>query len=72
MVAILMSPKLASLGLLQTEVFWETCYDVIISAHDVTNKILSRDLNFVVVVAMWSKFGSSNISTREVVITWIL
>ena len=72
MVAILMSPKLASLGLLQTEVFWKTCYDVIISAHDVTNKILSRDLNFVVVVAMWSKFGSSNISTREVVITWIL
>ena len=72
MVAILMSPKLASLGLLQTEVFWKTCYDVIISAHDVTNKILSRDLNFVVVVAMWSKFGSSNISTTEVVITWIL
>ena len=49
MVAVLMmSAKLASLGLLKIKVFWNKGYDVIISIHDVTNQILSRDSNDIV------------------------
>ena len=36
-------------------------YDLIISVHDVRNKILSRDSNYSVSVVMWSKFGNSSI-----------
>ena len=36
-------------------------YGVIISVHDVTNKIFSCDSNYSVNVAMWPKFGNSNI-----------
>ena len=43
-----------------------------IYVHDVINKILSRDSNYVVDVVMWSKFGNPNISMREVIITLIL
>ena len=39
-----------------------------ISAHDVTNKILLRDSIYVVHVAMWPKFDNPNISTRKVII----
>ena len=46
MVAILMIPaKMATPGLLKIKVFWRKGYDVIISVHDVTNKILARDSN---------------------------
>ena len=49
MVAVLMmSAKLASLGLLKIKAFWNKGYDVIISIHDVTNQILSRDSNDIV------------------------
>ena len=73
MVAILMmSAKMATLGLLKIKVFWNKGYDVIISVHDVTNKILSRDSNYIVDVVMWPKFGNSSISIREVIITSIL
>ena len=48
MVAILMmSVKLAALGLLKIKVFLNKCYDIIISAHDVANKNLSHDSNYV-------------------------
>ena len=47
MVAILMrSGKLATLGLLKIKVFLNKGYDITISAHDVTNKILSRDSSY--------------------------
>ena len=60
MVAILMIPaKLATLGLLKIKVFWNKSYDFIISAHDVTYKILTRDSNYMVNVVMWPKFGNS-------------
>ena len=40
MVAILMmSVKLATLGLLRRKVLWNKGYDVIVCVHDVTNKI---------------------------------
>ena len=57
--AILMMPaKLATLGLLEIKVTWNIVYDVIISAHDVTNKILSRDSNYIADAVMWPKFGN--------------
>ena len=69
---LMMSAKMATPGLLKIKVFWNKGYDVIIYVHDVTNKILSRDSNYGVNVVMWSKFGDSSISVREVVITSIL
>ena len=61
-----MSEKLANLGPLKIKVFWNKGYDVIISAYDVTDKILSRDSYHIIDVVMWQKFGNSSISMREV------
>ena len=53
MVAILMmSAKLATLGFLKIKIFSSKDYDVIISVHDLTNKCLSRDSNYIVDVVM--------------------
>ena len=66
MVAVLMmSAKLVTLDLLKIKVFWNKGYDVIISVYDINNKILSRDSNYIVDVARWSKFRNSNISMRS-------
>ena len=60
MVAILMmSAKMATLGLLKIKIFWNKGYDVIIYVHDVTNQILSRESNCIVDVVMWPKIGNS-------------
>ena len=69
---LMMSAKMATLGLLKIKVFWNKGYDVIISVHDVTNKILSRDSNYIVDVVMWPKFGNSSIFMKEVIIMSIL
>ena len=42
---LIMSGKMANLGFLKIKVFENKDYDVIISLHDVTNKILSGDSN---------------------------
>ena len=48
-VAVFMMPaKLATLNLLKIKVFSNKIYDV----HDVTDKILSRDSNYIVSVVM--------------------
>ena len=53
MVAILtISAKLATLGLLKIKIFRNKSYDIIFSAHDVTNKILSPNSNCIVVAVM--------------------
>ena len=62
----MMSAKMATPGLLKITV-WNKGYDVIIPVDDVTNKILSRDSNYIVDVSMWPKFGNSSISLREVI-----
>ena len=67
-----MSAKLTALVLLKIKVFFNKSYDVIISDHYVTNKILSLYSNYTVDVVMWPKFGNSSISIREVTITSIL
>ena len=69
----MMSAKLATLDLLKIKIFWNKGYEVTISVHDATNKILSRDSKYIVDLVMWLKFGNSSISMREeVVITSIL
>ena len=65
----MMSAKIVTPGLLKITVFWNECQDVIISVNDVTNKILSRDWNYIVDVFMWPKFGNCSISMREVTTT---
>ena len=63
----MMSAKMATSGLLKIMVFWNKSYDVIIPAHDVRNKVLSRDSNYIVHMVMWLKFGDCSIFMREVV-----
>ena len=69
---LIMSAKMATPGLLKIRVFWNEGYDVIISVHDVTNKILSCDLNYIIDAVMWPKFGNCTTSIRKVIITSIL
>ena len=68
----MMSAKMATPGLLKIKVFWNKGYGVIIYVHDVTRKILSGYLDYIVDMVMWLKFGNSSISMREVIITSIL
>ena len=53
---ILMLAKLAAPGLLKIKIILSKGYDVIISVYDVTNKVLSRDSNYIVDVVMWEKW----------------
>ena len=72
MVTVLMMPtKLATPGLLKIKKFQNKGYDVIILDYDFTHKFLLREWNYIVDVVMWQKFGNSNISVREVIITSI-
>ena len=68
----MISSKMTTPGLLKITIFWNKDYDVIISVDDVTNKILSRDSNYIVDVFMWPKFGNCSISMRGVITTSIL
>ena len=49
----MMSAKMVTPGLLKITVLQNKVYDVIISVDNVTNKILSRDSNYIVDVFMW-------------------
>ena len=53
-VILIMSAKLAIPGLLKTKMFWNKGYDIIISVHDITDIILSRDLNHIVDVVSFN------------------
>ena len=52
MAILMMSAKLATPGLLIIKIFQNKGYDVIIPDYDVTDKISSRDSNYVVDVVM--------------------
>ena len=52
----MMSAKLATLDL-KIKVFWNKGYDNIIFVHNITNKVLLHDSNYIVDVVMWPKFG---------------
>ena len=69
---LMMSAKITTPGLLKIRVFWNNSYDVIIFVHDVTKKILSRDSNYIIDVAMWPKFGYCSISMRKAITTSVL
>ena len=69
---LMMSAKLATSGLLKRKIFQNKDYDVIVPDYGFTNKILSRDSNYIVNVVMWPKFGNSSICMRKVTITSIL
>ena len=69
---LMMSAKLATLGLLQIKAIWSKVYDVIIYFYEVTIDILSHDSNYITEGVMWPKFGNSSISMREVITTLIL
>ena len=72
MVTILMIPaKLATLGLLSIRLFGNKSYGVIITVHDVSNRVLSRESNHIVDMVMWPKSGNSSMSMTEVIITSI-
>ena len=49
---MMMSAKTATLGLFKIKIFRNKGYEVIISLHDVTNKILSRDSSYIVDMVM--------------------
>ena len=49
---LIMSVKLTTPGFLKITLFQNKSYDVIILDYDVTNKILSRNSNYIVDVAM--------------------
>ena len=66
---LVMSAKMATLGLLEIKVFWNEGYDVIVSVHNFNNKTLSRDSNYIVDVVMRPKFDNSSIFMRKVIIT---
>ena len=68
----MMSAKMATPCLLKVTVFWNKGYDVIIPVDNVTNKILSRDSNYIVDLFMGPKFDNSSISLTEVVTTSVL
>ena len=75
-ITLMMSAKMATRDLLKITVFSNKGYDVIISADEATNKILSRDWNYIVDLFMWLNFSSSSIflgiSMREVITISIL
>ena len=49
---LMISATMATPGLLKIKIFWNKLYDVIISVHDITNKISSHDSNYFVDVVM--------------------
>ena len=69
---LMMSAKLATLGLLKWKILFKKDYDVVIFVHGVNNKFLLRDSNYLVDEVMWPKFGKSSISMREIIVTSIL
>ena len=44
----MMPAKMATLALLKIKYFCNKCYDVIVFVHGITNKIYSRDSNYIV------------------------
>ena len=61
---LMMSAKLATPD--NIKIFWSKAYYVIIIDYEITYKVLLRSSNYIVDVVVWSKFGNSSISVREV------
>ena len=50
--SLIMSPKFTNLGYFEIKIFLKKGYDIKIGVHDVNNKTLSRDLNYIVDLVM--------------------
>ena len=74
MVAILMmSVKLATLGLLKRKVFWNKGYGIIISVHDITKKNYHvTQIILKIWLVMWPESANSSLSMKKIIITTIL
>ena len=70
-IILIMSAKIATPAFLKIMEFWNKGYDAIIPVDGVTNKVSSRDSNYIVGLLMWPKFGNCSISMREVITTLI-
>ena len=68
----MMSAEMATSDFLKIKKFWIKGYYAIYSVYDANSKIFSHELNYIVDVVMWRKFGNSSICIREVIITSIL
>ena len=68
----MMPAKLVTLDILKIKILWSKVYNVIIFVHDFSDKIFTRDSNYIVDVVMRPKFGNSSISMRKVIIKSIL
>ena len=60
--------KFGSLCVCKIKLFWNKIYNVKTSYHDANNKILSRESNYIIDVAMWPKIGKYNILKRKFII----
>ena len=65
---LMMSAKMAPKDCLRIKVKGS---DFIVSVHDVTNKILFHDSNYIADVVIWPKFGNSSIYMRDVNLNFI-
>ena len=54
---------MTTLSLLNVKVLWNKGYDITISVNDFANKVLLRDSNYVVDVAMRPTFHNSSITS---------
>ena len=69
---VMMPEKMATLGLLEIMVFQNKDDNVIFLVHDITNKNLLRDSNYITDMVMWPNFVKSSVSMRQVIVTSIL
>ena len=69
---LMMSAKMATLGLLKIKAFKNKDYDFMVSVHGVINEILSRESDYIVDVVICPKFSNSSNSMGEVIIILIL
>ena len=70
---LMMLSKMATLSLLKPSYFWNKGYDFIIPIHDVIDKILSYDSNYIVDVVMWSRkalFLRSGLASSSIIWDW--
>ena len=71
-IILMMSAKMTTPEFLKITVFWNKRYDAIILVNDASNKILSRDSNYIVDMFMWPKFGNYSTSIKEVMTSSVL
>ena len=63
------SAKVAIVGVPKIKIILNQAYDVITFVHDITNKILLPDSNYIVDVVTGTKFCNSSISITEFIAT---